>query len=248
MTIQAWNWEVDSVASGSEALDAIRTLQAKGGAYDVIIIDLHMPEMDGIATIRAIRARPNSEIPMIMMASAFERGKLVGDSAPESQQAMLTKPVTASSLFDIVHELLTQKKQSPSEQTPAPPTLQIDARLLLVEDNHLNQIVAKTLLELTGATVDVVENGQIALDLLRARPGDYDLILMDVQMPVMDGFTATRLIRSELHLNTPIIAMTAGVLESERERCTASGMNDFIGKPIDVDEMIDKIRQHLAPQ
>jgi PAS domain S-box-containing protein len=117
-------------------------------------------------------------------------------------------------------------------------------RLLLVEDHPLNQIVARGMLEHAGATVDVVENGQLAVDRLRQRAADYDIVLMDVQMPVMDGFEATRHIRAELELTLPILAMTAGVMQSEQESCIAAGMNDFIAKPVDVEQMLATISRH----
>ena len=118
-------------------------------------------------------------------------------------------------------------------------------RLLLVEDHPLNQVVARGMLEYAGASVDVAENGQLAVDRLRGRGGDYDIVLMDVQMPVMDGFAATAAIREELKLDLPILAMTAGVMQSEQERCIAAGMNDFIAKPVDVEEMLEIISRHL---
>ncbi|WP_181376258.1 PAS domain S-box protein [Novimethylophilus kurashikiensis] len=120
------------------------------------------------------------------------------------------------------------------------------ARLLLVEDNRISQEVAAKILRKSGAEVEIAENGSDALDRLRTNPG-YDVILMDIQMPELDGYSAARLIRDELALQTPIIAMTAGVTPSEREQCTSAGMNDFIAKPFDVHEMLLKIRRLLNP-
>jgi PAS domain S-box-containing protein len=117
-------------------------------------------------------------------------------------------------------------------------------RLLLVEDHPLNQIVARGMLEHAGATVDVAENGQLAVERLRAHAEDYDIVLMDVQMPVMDGFEATRHIREKLRLTLPILAMSAGVMQSEQASCIAAGMNDFIPKPVDIEEMLDVISRH----
>ncbi|MEC5160335.1 MULTISPECIES: response regulator [unclassified Janthinobacterium] len=247
MTIRAWNWDVDSVASGPQALDSIRRLQADGAGYDVVLVDWRMPGMDGAATMQAIRTLlPSSAMPVVIMASAFGRGKLLQEQATDDPFVLLTKPVTASSLFDTVHEALTQRGGTATERRPTPlMDRRMAARLLLVEDNPINQMVAKGILEHAGATVDVADNGQIALELLRANGAAYDLVLMDVQMPVMDGFSATRLIRQELRLSVPILAMTAGVLEYEREQCIAAGMNDFIGKPIDVEQLLDTILRHL---
>ena len=116
---------------------------------------------------------------------------------------------------------------------------------LLVEDNHLNQAVARGILEHMGATLDVVGDGLLAVERLRAEAPRYDIVLMDMQMPVMDGFSATHIIRTELRLNLPVIAMTAGVLASERERCMTAGISDFIAKPVVVEEMMEVINRYL---
>ncbi|NYE60170.1 PAS domain S-box-containing protein [Duganella sp. 1224] len=133
----------------------------------------------------------------------------------------------------------------------APPEAVADAaprlaglRLLLVEDHPLNQLVARGMLEHAGASVEVAENGQLAVDCLRQRAADYDIVLMDVQMPVMDGYEATRHIRHTLGLKLPVLAMTAGVMQSEKDQCIDAGMDDFIAKPVDVEQMLDTISRH----
>ncbi|WP_229256541.1 PAS domain-containing hybrid sensor histidine kinase/response regulator [Duganella lactea] len=131
----------------------------------------------------------------------------------------------------------------------APPPVQATPRLqglrlLLVEDHPLNQVVARGMLEHAGALVDMAENGQLAVERLRERASDYDIVLMDVQMPVMDGYEATRQIRHALGLTLPVLAMTAGVMKSEQDQCMAAGMNDFIAKPLDVEQMLDIISRH----
>jgi PAS domain S-box-containing protein len=135
-------------------------------------------------------------------------------------------------------------QDAPPEPEPAPaPRLQ-GLRLLLVEDHPLNQLVARGMLEHAGASVEVAENGQLAVDRLRDRAEDYDIVLMDVQMPVMDGFEATRHIRHTLGLKLPVLAMTAGVMQSEQDQCIDAGMDDFIAKPVDVEQMLDTISRH----
>ena len=129
---------------------------------------------------------------------------------------------------------------SPGEKTP---TLQ-GLRLLLVEDHPLNQVVARGMLEHAGASVALVENGQLAVDYLREHAADIDMVLMDVQMPVMDGFEATGHIRHELGLKLPVLAMTAGVMQSEQDQCLAAGMDDFIAKPVDIEQMLATISRH----
>ncbi|GGC59599.1 response regulator [Undibacterium terreum] len=250
-TIHSWGWEVDDAESGDEALDKIRACKAEQRYYDVVLADWQMPHMDGLATMQAIKlALPEEHMPVIIMVSAFGRPKLARTDAVVEADAILIKPVTSSSLFDIVHEVLTRKVhngKAPIVQAPALVNAGklVGASLLLVEDNSLNQIVATAMLEQEGANVKVMQDGQQAVDLLRTSAGDFDLVLMDVQMPVMDGFTATRLIRGELKLTLPVLAMTAGVMEAERERCIASGMDDFIAKPIDPEKMFAIISAHL---
>jgi PAS domain S-box-containing protein len=135
-------------------------------------------------------------------------------------------------------------QDAPPEPEPAlAPRLQ-GLRLLLVEDHPLNQLVARGMLEHAGASVEVAENGQLAVDRLRDRAEDYDIVLMDVQMPVMDGFEATRHIRHTLGLKLPVLAMTAGVMQSEQDQCIDAGMDDFIAKPLDVEQMLDTISRH----
>jgi PAS domain S-box-containing protein len=119
-------------------------------------------------------------------------------------------------------------------------------RLLLVEDHPLNQLVARGMLEHAGASVELAENGQLAVDRLRGHAADYDIVLMDVQMPVMDGYEATRHIRHTLGLKLPVLAMTAGVMQSEKDQCIDAGMDDFIAKPVDVEQMLDTISRHWA--
>jgi signal transduction histidine kinase/DNA-binding response OmpR family regulator len=240
-TIEAWNWSCDSVASGPEALERLGT----GVVYDAVLVDWHMPGMDGAQTIAAIQARmADASVPVICMVNAYGRGKLMQEMASIPAAAYLTKPVTSSSLFDTVQTARAHQHTGEVDAADAAPMPTLTGvQVLLVEDNFINQNVAKGILEQAGAVVAVAENGQTALDLLRAQR--YDLVLMDVQMPVMDGFTATRLIRDELALTLPVIAMTAGVMASEREQCIAAGMDDFIAKPIDVEQMFATMQRHL---
>ncbi|HTD03709.1 response regulator [Undibacterium sp.] len=253
-TILSWGWEADSAASGAQALDKIRENRNAGEYYDVVLADWKMPDMDGLDTMREIRlALPDDRMPVIIMVGVFGRDRLVRTATAADADAILIKPVTSSSLYDTVHEVLENKMgldKKPAGQVKAAASgaKLKGARVLLVEDNGLNQIVAKTLLEQEGASVHVLADGKKAVDLLRTSAADFDLVLMDVQMPVMDGFAATRLIRGELKLTLPVLAMTAGVMEAERERCAASGMDDFIAKPIDPEKMFAAIARHLPAQ
>ncbi|MCG2586324.1 CHASE domain-containing protein [Massilia sp. TS11] len=246
MTIRSWGWQAEGTASGALALELV-----PGGNFDAILIDWQMPGMDGLATLRALREMsPPCRVPVVLMVNAFGRSKLTSLAESRQASAILIKPVTASSLFDTLHEVFAGRAEelqlAPYEQRPLAVRQRFDGRrLLLVEDNALNQLVARGMLEQAGAQVDVVGNGKEAVERLRSAPQHYDLVLMDVQMPEMDGFTATRLIRSELKLTLPVLAMTAGVLAAEQAQCIASGMNDFIAKPIEMDMMLAAIARNL---
>jgi len=237
-TIVSWGWSSDRAASGEEALARLRS----GIRYDVVLVDSLMPGMDGMATMHAIRQL--APVPVICLVNASTRGKLMQEMAEASVAAFLTKPVTASSLFDAVQTALAPVAHDGEAAASLLLPALDGARILLVEDNPVNQNVARGILEQAGAQVTVADNGQLALD--RLAGGAFDLVLMDVQMPVMDGFTATRKIRQELRLTLPVIAMTAGVMESEREQCTSAGMDDFIAKPIDVEQMFATLARHLS--
>jgi two-component system sensor histidine kinase/response regulator len=250
-TIRSWNWHVEAASSGHQALDIVRARLANGQHFDAIVVDWQMPMLDGLITIKMLREiLPKGKTPLVIMVSAYSRDRMLQEQASEYADAILMKPITGSSIFDTVHEaimLCSGVEMMPRySKAVLTRTNQIQgAKLLLVEDNPFNQIVAKGFLEQGGATVEVMENGYLAVEHLRAHVDKYHLVLMDVQMPIMDGISATRMIRNELHLQIPIIAMTAGVMYSERDRCIQSGMNDFIAKPIDVEQMFSTIIKFL---
>jgi two-component system sensor histidine kinase/response regulator len=253
-TLRAWTAEVDSASCGADALHLLQRRRSKGERYDLALIDSSMPEMDGLSTMLALRRQqPDAQMAAVIMVSAFQRARLISEAAASQADAIMIKPVTGTNLYDILQVALAagegRQKAAPFalRSLPPPPAI-AGARLLLVEDNHFNQIVARSMLEQAGAVVDVVDNGQKALDRLRAGGCPYDLVLMDVQMPVMDGFTATQVIRNQLQMSLPVLAMTAGVMPSEREQCLASGMNDFIAKPINPEHMLATIALHLPPR
>ncbi len=250
--IQLWHWHADTATSGKEALELVRHVKAQHLHYDTIFVDWQMPGMNGINTLEAIRMHLGAQTPpLLLMVNAFGREKILQQeksfSDAQKPSGYLFKPFTSSSVFDTLHELLVLDTTNIAEASPAA-TMQLNAHLLLVEDNDFNQVVARELLTRAGATLDIVENGQKAIEHLRAHADTYDLVLMDVQMPVMDGFTATRIIRSELKLELPVLAMTAGVMEFERDECIASGMNDLIAKPIETEIMLATIARHLPAE
>jgi CheY-like chemotaxis protein len=248
-SIRARGWSCDAASTGEQGLARLRSQSAR---YDAVLVDWDMPGMNGLATMQAIRAEPALErMPVILMISAFGQGKLLHTDGAQTANAVLLKPVTNTRLA----ETLQQAQASVREAAGAPPAADTDSgdqrldgvRILLVEDNPVNQLVASSMLTHAGAVIEAVDNGRAAVERLHSESHRYDLVLMDVQMPEMDGFEATAKIRKELQLHLPVLAMTAGVMASEREQCLACGMNDFIAKPIDVEEMLRVIARNLPP-
>ncbi len=246
--VEAWGWRADLADTGAATLAQFQQRMRGHQPYDVVLADWHMTGRDGLAAIHAIRlAADGHRQPIVAMINAFARERLEEISNTPETDVVLVKPITSSSLFEALHQALVAK--AGTDETALPAGLERERlagiHFLLVEDNLLNQAVARGLLEQVGATLDVVGDGQQAVDVLGAEPQRYDIVLMDMQMPVMDGFTATALIRQELKLTLPVIAMTAGVLASERDRCVQSGITDFIAKPVVVEEMMGVIERHL---
>jgi len=267
MTVRACGWHATVAHSGQDALAMLADADAGSvGSYDAVLLDWNMPGMSGLDTMEALRAHGrHAALPLILMINAFGQGRMLLADGARHANGVLLKPVTGVRLREAVRTARAAVATAPapadamataaSTATPiaattsAPSTaVRLDgARLLLVEDNPVNQLVARSMLEHAGACIEAVDNGRAAVELLRTNAAAYDLVLMDVQMPEMDGYTATALIRGELGLRLPVLAMTAGVLASEREQCIASGMSDFIAKPIDVEDMLRVIARHLPP-
>ncbi len=238
----AQGWQGTGFAGADAALAALEGAQA---AADLVLLDWSALGDDPVATIRALRVASGSAV--VLMVSSHERDTTQLDPGALGADDVLDKPVTAAPLRAALHNMQGRRPGARAAADGEPGAAQVlaGARLLLVEDNQLNQVVAKGMLEGSGATVEIAPDGQVAVDLLRAQPGRFDLVLLDIQMPVMDGFEAIRLIRGELGLRLPVLAMTAGVMERERDRCIEAGMNGFIAKPVDVQLMLAAIRRHL---
>ena len=234
--VRSRGWQADSVNSVEGAL--VRLRDAPDTRPDTLLVDWKLPGADALTHLPASAGAPRC----ILMVSSYGRERL--QNPAHQWQGLLVKPITAAYLFDTLESNVPRRPDG-TASTPRDVCLN-GLRVLLVEDNPLNQTVACGLLEHMGALVDVMENGRQAVDWLREHREDYQVVLMDVQMPVMDGFTATRLIRDELKLDLPVIAMSAGVMLPEQQQCLASGMNDFIGKPIDYLNMRDTIARHAC--
>ncbi|MBC3875813.1 response regulator [Undibacterium flavidum] len=251
-TIRSWDWLVESATSGPQALELVRVRMASQEMYDVVLVDWQLPDMDGLTSIKYLREMvPGHTTSFVIMVSAYSRDHILHQPSLEYADAILMKPITGSSIFDTVHEAIALNVDSAHlsphrKSTTSRPWNMPGTKFLLVEDNPFNQIVAKGFLEQGGASVVVLDNGQLAVDHLRMHADQYDAILMDVQMPILDGINATKIIRTELQLDIPIIAMSAGVMYSERDRCLRSGMNDFVAKPVDIDQMFSVIAKYLS--
>jgi CheY-like chemotaxis protein len=238
----------DEAASGEEALGMIRQAADRSEPYEIAFIDWQMPGLNGIETGKRIAELPGLKLmPHLVMVTAYGREEVLKQAEESGFENVLIKPVTSSILFDTAVVALGAHRES-AETAQAGPSFDIDrlrgARVLLVEDNEINQEVAMGQLEDAGAFVDLAENGEVALRMVRGN--DYDVVLMDMQMPVMDGIEATRIIRSEpRYTELPIIAMTANAMASDRELCLDAGMNDHIAKPIDPDQLFGVLLRWL---
>jgi signal transduction histidine kinase/DNA-binding response OmpR family regulator len=233
----------DSVASGEDAIRAIAAADTQD-PYRLVLMDWHMPGMDGLEASRVIKRDERLQhIPKIVMVTAFGRQDVLTSAVEAGIDGYLLKPVNASLLYDTLVELFGIAPPGGYARAAARHAGdEHDAKgigILVVEDNEINQQVARELLESAGAIVTVAGNGREAVNLMtQSEPGAFDMVLMDLQMPEMDGYEATRLLRSDSRLQgIPIIAMTAHALAEERQRCLDAGMNDHISKPVDPDAL-----------
>ncbi len=231
-----------AVGSGSEALGAVRA-----ASFDLILMDWQMPDLDGIETVRRIRATAKgASIPIIMM-TAYGRDELIQGAADVAVSGFLSKPVRPSPLLDTLLAVFDLGSAPAQRARPSAPPAQQDervrgARVLLVEDNAQNRRLASVILEDAGVVVGIAKDGREAV--AAVTKGSYDAVLMDIQMPEMDGYEATRKIReSPAHRKLPIIAMTANALERDRQRCFDAGMNDYVTKPIDVEQVLSTLER-----
>ena len=235
--VEALGSRVDAVASGAKGLESLRNAHRAGDPYHVVLLDMQMPGMDGEQTARAIKSDPAmKDVKILILTSMGQRGDAIRLEALGCSGYLL-KPVKQQMLFDaIIAALERTTDESPRLITRHTISEQrkLDLRILLAEDNSINQKLAVVLLQKAGYSVDAVENGVQALEKVQAN--HYSAVLMDVQMPEMDGFEATRQIRVQEKLtgqHIPIIAMTAHAMQGDRERCLEAGMDDYVTKPIE---------------
>ena len=246
--VRSWGWTAELANSGKQALEMIVAAAHPGDTefpYPLIYMDWKMPQMDGWETTRQVRLlahNANLPQPQVLMITAHGRETLAMRTEAEQDtiNGFLVKPVTASMLFDALMEASSGNSAIRRIANWRSSKRQLNGmRILLVEDNLINQQVADELLTAQGAIVSLAANGQLGVDAVAAAAPQFDVVLMDMQMPVLDGYGATRAIRQNLSLtDLPIIAMTANAMASDRETCIAAGMNEHVGKPFDMAKLI----------
>ena len=251
---QNFGLEVDVAWDGTQALALLAASEKKALPYDLVLMDWKMPVMDGVETIRQMQGM--GQIPSVIMVTAYGREEALGSAQQRgvTLETVLTKPVTSSTLLEAVaaalHKgALTETRVNEKADTHSQAMAQLSgAHVLLVEDNELNQELAIDLLSNAGMTVVLAQDGQQALDIL-AQGRHFDGVLMDCQMPVMDGYTATREIRKNPQFNQlPIIAMTANAMAGDKEKVIAAGMCDHIAKPLNVGNMFATLAKWVKPK
>jgi CheY-like chemotaxis protein len=247
--IEALGWQCDALGSGAEALATLQRSTELECRYDVVFMDWKMPGMDGWQTTQRIRETYTANMaPIIIMISAFGRQSLVERlrEQPTLLDGFLIKPVTTAMLFDMVADARAGDASGDTIALQRPASARLAGlRLLVVEDNVMNQQIAFELLTNEGAQVTLANNGRLGVGAaLSARPA-FDAVLMDIQMPDIDGYAATAEIRRHDSMRAlPIIATTANVMSEDRAQCLAAGMNDHIGKPIDLEMLVMTILRH----
>lgn len=245
----------EAVSSGELAVERISEVEGTSRAFELIFVDWHMPGgMNGRDTMLAIRDLPTKIIPKFILATAHGR-ELLGDTQTTSLfDAMVAKPLNSSALFNAVIQVMrnapTHKQADQPLSSPSARTAQArvhGAKVLVVEDNEINQEVATGLLQEVGITPKIAANGQIAVEMMADE--EWDLILMDMHMPIMDGVTATIEIRKNpAYAEIPIVSLTANALQEDRTRCERAGMNDHVTKPIDPEKLWAMLSKWIKPK
>jgi two-component system, sensor histidine kinase and response regulator len=252
--LRAMGFRTAVVDGGSAALAAVVEAANTADAFDFVMLDWQMPGLDGLEVARRIQAMPLAHRPRCLIVTAYGRDDVVQDMQDRCIETVLTKPVSASSLFDAMSQMLGAAPASLTTGVAVPVDMSAlrGARILVVEDNELNQQVARELLQDAGFVVHVAVHGLDALAQVQqafAGGKGFDLVLMDMQMPEMDGITATQELRKTYSADAlPIVAMTANALQTDRERCTAAGMNGFVAKPIDMELLLRTLQTWIKPR
>jgi CheY-like chemotaxis protein len=253
--LQAWHLEVDERATGPDALAQLRAAATQARPYRLLVLDMQMPGMSGLDVARAVRAEPGlTGVSMLLLTSVVQSG--LSTAALECGITVcMAKPVRTRRLLQGLLEAAGSSRPVPVEEhphspvpaTPAAPPPRL-GRILAAEDNVVNKRLVAELLDKAGYDVDLVGNGAEAVEAASRVP--YDAVLMDCQMPVMDGFEATSAIRAAektADRHTPIIALTASAMEGDRQRCLAAGMDDYLSKPIMPGALREMLERWVRP-
>jgi CheY-like chemotaxis protein len=244
--LSAWGVDSDGAADGPSTLTHLQTACREAWPYDVVLLDSQLPDIDAMTLARTIKADPIlAPVPLILLTPLGQRASRVEERC-EVFAGYLTKPVRQSLLYECLMAVHAYPclAQSGTSASPTATHPQLGAKVLVVEDNPANQRVLVRMLERYGCRVDVAGNGREAVR--AAGQMAYDCLFMDCQMPDMDGYTATALIRqSELQTGqrVPIIALTASAMPSDRERCLAAGMDDYLSKPAKAQDLVAMLRK-----
>ncbi len=249
-TLMGFGITCDTVDNGAVAVEMAQRAHNRRKPYDIIFVDYLMEGLDGIETSRRIR-QMTGQSTHIIMVSMLDWSNIENEARAVGVAGFLNKPLFQSAIFNLINEFVHGGPVRPADiaKTVACEKVFSQCRLLLVEDMEINREIALALLEDTQIEIECVENGLEAVAVMQERPEDFDVILMDVQMPVMDGLEATRRIRALGTLQAksiPIIAMTANAFREDVLECKEAGMNDHVSKPIDTDELTEKIELYLA--
>jgi CheY-like chemotaxis protein/HPt (histidine-containing phosphotransfer) domain-containing protein len=246
----AFGWQATARDSGAAGLEELRRCAAEGGGYDLLLVDWRMPGMDGIEMLRQAYAAPDIGLSLVvLMASAFELDQVAAASDDVHLDGILAKPVTPATLFEAVTWAHSGEFIRFVDARAEADRRLAGMRLLVAEDNAINQQVIEEILTLAGAEVVIAADGLAAVKAMLVPGARFDAVLMDIQMPTMDGYSATRMIREELgQVDVPIIAVTAFAQPEDIEKSRRAGMVGHIVKPIDVDALLKVIaKKHQGP-
>jgi CheY-like chemotaxis protein len=235
-TLSGWSLNTSEATSGTAALAAIHDASAAGAPFELVIMDWKMPGQNGVEVAAAIRAGAGeAKPPIVIMVSAFGRADVFEAAKRVGIEGFLVKPVEPALLLETIQSLFAAPDGAREAVPAEAPTSQLaGSHVLVAEDNAINQQIVEHLLQRQGVTVEFAANGREAVDAVVADYTRFDAVIMDVQMPVMDGLEATRLIRRHVNATQlPIIAMTAHAMEQERQLCLDAGMNDHLTQPVD---------------
>ena len=252
---EQWGMDVAAVKNGNEAIAALKKATAKGNPFKLAVIDNLMPGVSGIELARSIKSDPDLDSTRLILFTSMADRSTLKQANDANFQGFISKPIRRDLLHDCITVIMGLKDEDSKDHLVTKHIVREadarkDARFLLVEDNKVNQKVAIGMLKKLGYRADIAEDGQEAVSAVRHN--SYDIILMDCQMPVMDGFAATQAIRlwekEQQHPRVPIIAMTANAMEGDDQLCFDAGMDDYIAKPVKKSILDEKIEHWLTSQ